>query len=420
MIQTVKTSRFLAGAGGAAVLYLVVAKLRGWPPFTPEAKKYTITILISPIGCGTATATPSSSDAGVKITLAAFPASGYIFKKWTGDAVVADNADFNPKDFIMPGRNITVTANFEPGAPGTYTVTTGVLPLGAGTVTGGGTKNQGVTVTLTATPASARYTFSRWSGYWTGTVSPATFAMPAMNISVVANFTETLEDIEGVAARFTAYETHAGSKIDLARDAVYSYSDATRGITAAKLYAFKADGNPEAFLCIEQYSDHFGVELARMSGDEVIVTDSATGTTHNLSTASSGYWFDDLWYNTGTSLNYIASEHKGGKGGYGRMMSQRYLTSYSQPARGIIAAEVYLFTDGNNPEAILTVEQYGENNFAVEIVRLSGDDIRIDRTYMGSWQAPIHLWDHEPGYKAISLPRAATASAAVIPITIKR
>ena len=70
-----------------------------------------------------------------------------------------------------------------------YTLTTGVSPVGGGTLTVSPLKNKYVrfeTVVLTATPASG-YSFVGWSGDTSGTVSPHTITM-TKDMDVTANF----------------------------------------------------------------------------------------------------------------------------------------------------------------------------------------------------------------------------------------
>jgi len=70
----------------------------------------------------------------------------------------------------------------------TYILATDVSPAGAGSVSpSGGNYDAGVTVTLTATPASG-YTFDYWSGSASGTSSTTTVVMNAHR-SVTAHFT---------------------------------------------------------------------------------------------------------------------------------------------------------------------------------------------------------------------------------------
>lgn len=91
--------------------------------------------------------------------------------------------------YVLTARNrerrsyYTLEVNFT--VP-TYTVTTGVSPSGAGTVTGGGTYEQGKTATLTATPATG-YRFVKWSEN-NSTANPLT-----VSVSGAATYTAVFE-----------------------------------------------------------------------------------------------------------------------------------------------------------------------------------------------------------------------------------
>jgi endoglucanase len=83
--------------------------------------------------------------------------------------------------------------------PQQYTITTS--KVGSGTITlnppgSGGTYAAGTPVTITATPASG-YKFDNWTGGITGTTNPVTITVNA-NISVTANFSQIITDIESV------------------------------------------------------------------------------------------------------------------------------------------------------------------------------------------------------------------------------
>ena len=79
--------------------------------------------------------------------------------------------------------DITIVANFTPKS---YTVTTSVLPVGKGTVTGGGVYFYDSTAILTATPARG-YVFTGWSGDVTATINP--LGVPVYsNRNITANF----------------------------------------------------------------------------------------------------------------------------------------------------------------------------------------------------------------------------------------
>jgi len=113
--------------------------------------------------------------AGARVTLTAAAANGYQFIGWSGDCLGT-----TPCTLLM-NANKTVSATFS--ATPTYTVTVSKAGAGSGTVGGAGSYAAGVTVNLTATPATAS-TFAGWSP------SPcaSSFAMPTSHLTCTANF----------------------------------------------------------------------------------------------------------------------------------------------------------------------------------------------------------------------------------------
>jgi hypothetical protein len=115
-----------------------------------------------------------------KVIFTVLPAEGYRFGWWggvisgtTNPTAVIFNSDKNITVFFVKTYNLTAKANLDQG----------------GTITGGGTYDEGTSVTLTATPA-AGYRFDRWEG---DVSSHATSVKVTMNtnISVTAVFTKT-------------------------------------------------------------------------------------------------------------------------------------------------------------------------------------------------------------------------------------
>ena len=88
-------------------------------------------------------------------------------------------------NYPMVGGNIQTISI----APSTYTVTVAANPTNAGTVTGGGTYNQGQSCTVSAT-ANTGYTFTNWTENGNVVSSNATYTFNVEgNRNLVANFT---------------------------------------------------------------------------------------------------------------------------------------------------------------------------------------------------------------------------------------
>ena len=142
----------------------------------PGAVKYSITV-VQPAN-GSVAASATSATAGTTVKLTANPAEGY-----TLDYFTLDGARINGDTFIMPARNVEVSAVFTANA---YSITV-VQPTG-GTVSASATSaTAGTTIELTATPAEG-YTLD----YFTldgERINGDTFTMPARNVEVSAVFT---------------------------------------------------------------------------------------------------------------------------------------------------------------------------------------------------------------------------------------
>ena len=142
----------------------------------PGAVKYSINV-VQPAN-GSVAASATSATAGTTVKLTATPAEGY-----TLDYFTLDGERINGDTFIMPARNVEVSAVFTANA---YSITV-VQPTG-GTVSASATSaTAGTTVKLTATPAEG-YTLD----YFTldgARINGDTFIMPARNVEVSAVFT---------------------------------------------------------------------------------------------------------------------------------------------------------------------------------------------------------------------------------------
>ena len=142
----------------------------------PGAVKYSINV-VQPAN-GSVAASATSATAGTTVKLTANPAEGY-----TLDYFTLDGERINGDTFIMPARNVEVSAVFTANA---YSITV-VQPTG-GTVSASATSaTAGTTIELTATPAEG-YTLN----YFTlngERINGDTFIMPARNVEVSAVFT---------------------------------------------------------------------------------------------------------------------------------------------------------------------------------------------------------------------------------------
>ena len=121
-------------------------------------KSYTIGVSAAPTNGGTVSG-GGTYNHGESCTVSAIANNGYTFTNWTEDGnVVSTDANYQ---FTVTGDR-TLTANFAEQAPNTYNINVSANPSNGGTVSGGGTYNQGASCTVSATAATG-YTFLRWT-----------------------------------------------------------------------------------------------------------------------------------------------------------------------------------------------------------------------------------------------------------------
>ena len=125
--------------------------------FQEQIHYYSIRLSANPTNGGTLTG-GGSYQQGQTCTVTATPNTGFTFTNWTeGGNVVSTNASYT---FIVDS-NRNLIANFA-SQPQNFTITVSADPANGGTVTGGGTYQQGQSCTLNATPATG-YTFINWT-----------------------------------------------------------------------------------------------------------------------------------------------------------------------------------------------------------------------------------------------------------------
>ena len=149
--------------------------------FQAQSQQYTITVSANPSNGGTVSG-GGTYAAGQSCTVSATANNGYVFTNWTENGnVVSTSANYT----FNVTSNRTLVAHFIR----TYTITVSANPSNGGTVTGGGTYQQGQSCTVSATAADG-YTFSNWTenGNVVSTNASYTFTVNG-NRTMVAYFT---------------------------------------------------------------------------------------------------------------------------------------------------------------------------------------------------------------------------------------
>ncbi len=209
---------------------------------------YTVSTSSSPSAGGT-TSGAGTYSYGTSATVAASPATGYLFANWTeSGTVVSTNVSYT---FTVTG-NRSIVANYNLI---TFTVTTASTPSAGGTTAGGGTFNPGTSATVTATPASG-YLFVSWTegGTAVSTNPNYTFLVYA-NRALVATFQSisyitinTLSSPSGGGTTSGAGTFPANSQITVHATAAtgYNFINWTEGVAVVSVsegYTFTVTSN---------------------------------------------------------------------------------------------------------------------------------------------------------------------------------
>ena len=193
---------------------------------------YTITTNVMPAGSGTVSG-GGQYNAGATCTLTAMPSNGYQFDSWKKNGiVVSTDATYS----FTVTENATYTAYFSETPTIYYTITTDVIPVGSGTVSGGGTYPEGSSVTLQAA-ANDGYQFSQWNDG--STQNPRT-----ITVTGDANYTATFTQLQYTISVY-ANPTSGGNVYG---GGVYHYGEmVTIGATPNSGYEFAgwSDGNTQ-------------------------------------------------------------------------------------------------------------------------------------------------------------------------------
>ena len=144
---------------------------------------YTISASANPTAGGTVSG-GGTYNYGSSCTLTATPATGYSFVRWTKNgSQVSTNASYS----FTVTESASYVAVFSQNS---YTISASANPTAGGTVSGGGTYQQGQSCTLIAT-ANAGYVFTNWTENGTVVSTNATYSFTVTgNRTLVSNFEE--------------------------------------------------------------------------------------------------------------------------------------------------------------------------------------------------------------------------------------
>ena len=175
-------------------------------PNPPSPTQYTLTVVSNNDAWGTVSG-GGTYNQGATVTIRATANSGYHFVQWN------DGNTQNPRT-VTVNANATYVATFEansPIPPTQYTLTVLSNNDAYGTVSGGGTYNEGAVVTISAV-ANNGYHFVRWNDG--STQNPRTVTVTA-NATYVATFEANVGIDDASLAQVNLYPNPATDKVTL-------------------------------------------------------------------------------------------------------------------------------------------------------------------------------------------------------------
>lgn len=157
--------------------------------------QYTIHVSAEPSNGGTVTGA-ATYHYGDNCTVSATAADGYTFTNWTeNDIEVSTDANYT---FVVTSER-TLVAHFTTLPPNTYNINVSANPSNGGTVTGGGSYQQGQSCTVSATAANGN-TFTNWTENGSVVSNQASYTFTVnSNRTLVANFTQQEYTITAIA-----------------------------------------------------------------------------------------------------------------------------------------------------------------------------------------------------------------------------
>ena len=219
--------------------------------FQAQPQTFTISVSANPSNGGSVTG-GGTYQQGQQCTVTATPATGFTFLRWTENGTqVSTNASYT---FTVTG-NRTLVAQFQ-AVPQNYNISVSANPSNGGTVSGGGTYQQGQSCTVHAT-ANTGYTFTNWTenGNVVSTNANYTFTVTG-NRTLVANFTQQQFTITA-----TANPTNGGT---VTGSGTYTYGQScTLSASPATGYTFV------------NWTKN-GIQVSTMANYTFTVTESAT------------------------------------------------------------------------------------------------------------------------------------------------
>lgn len=277
------------------------------PPRPP--RQFFVKALAQPESGGRVTGTGVYQE-DQQCSVSAIANEGYAFVNWTeNDTVVALDSHYT---FIVDA-NRTLVAHFESLTPDEYTINVSAHPSNGGTVTGGGTFQEGQSCTVRAT-ANAGYTFVNWTENGNQVSSNANYTFTVNgDRSLVANFTAASYIISatvtpegsGTITGTGGYESGQSCTLRATANTGYTFEKWTENgsqVSTNANYTFNVTGNRNLKA---HFKESYSITASANPSNGGTVTGGGTyayGQSCTLqATANSGYSFEK-WTENGNQI----------------------------------------------------------------------------------------------------------------------
>ena len=355
---------------------------------------FTIDLFSNPLAGGSTTG-GGIFNYGSSVTIGATANAGYSFVNWTeGTTIISTNPGYT---FTVTGHR-NLVANFTENIK-VYNITLSSNPTNGGTTAGGGSFNDGASVTVVAT-ANAGYTFASWTeGTAIVSNNPGYTFIIGGNRNLVANFTENTKVYSvGVSSNPQAGGTTTGGgsynegtiiTVRATTNSGYTFANWTEGtiiVSTNPGYSFTVTGHRNL---VANFTENIKVHNVALSSDPPAGGTTTGGGSYNYgssvsiqATASPGYYFS-AWtdgpdvISTEASYTFTITGDRNLVANFRETIVVNTLTLSANPLAGGVVTGGGSFNSGT----IVTVRAFANGGYNFTNWMDGGAIISTDATY---------------------------------------